>query len=275
MKATLRAAALAGTVSLFALVAAAPALAQDAAAPVDDTAVTSPDEAPPGEIVVTAQKRTERLQDVPVAVSVLGAEALATSARPSLESAVQLVPSLNFVKAGTALNQTLFLRGLGTTTLSIAVDPSVSTVLDGVVLSRSAEAFSDLVDIERIEVLRGPQGTLFGRNASAGVINIVSKRPGKDVGGELEAALFFENGTEYRVRGALDLPIGTQVRTRTTAFYDDYNGNIRNVARGGRRVNGLEHYGIRSVVEADLGETVTLTLIGDCRCALRSDPGGA
>lgn len=262
MNVTLRAtAALSATVSLLAL--AAPALGQDAspAAGLEDTATI--DEVAPGEIIVTAQKRSERLQDVPVAVSVLGAEALATSAKPSLESAVQLVPSLNFVKAGTALNQTLFLRGLGTTTLSIAVDPSVSTVLDGVVLSRSAEAFTDLVDIERIEVLRGPQGTLFGRNASAGVINIVSKRPGKDVGGELEAALFFENGTEYRVRGAIDLPIGTQVRTRTTAFYDDYNGNIRNVARGGRRVNGLEHYGIRSVVEADLGETVMLTLIGD------------
>ena len=120
MKATLRAAAaLAGTVSLFAL--AAPALAQNATAPAEDAA--SLDEAPPGEIVVTAQKRTERLQDVPVAVSVLSADALATSSKPSLESAVQLVPSLNFVKAGTALNQTLFLRGLGTTTLSIAVDP--------------------------------------------------------------------------------------------------------------------------------------------------------
>ena len=262
MKATLRAAAaLAGTVSLFAMTA--PAFAQDAAAPADADAA-SLDEAPPGEIVVTAQKRTERLQDVPVAVSVLSADALATSAKPSLESAVALVPSLNFVKAGTALNQTLFLRGLGTTTLSIAVDPSVSTVLDGVVLSRSAEAFTDLVDIERIEVLRGPQGTLFGRNASAGVINIVSKRPGRDFGGELEGAYFFENGTEYRVKGALDLPVSESIRTRTTAFYDKYDGNIRNIAPNvNDRVNGLKHYGVRSVVEADLSDTVRLTLIGD------------
>ena len=262
MKATLRAAvALAGTVSLFAL--AAPVLAQTAAADAPANAAST-DEAPPGEIVVTAQKRTERLQEVPVAVSVLGAEALATSAKPSLEGAVQLVPSLNFVKAGTALNQTLFLRGLGTTTLSIAVDPSVSTVLDGVVLSRSAEAFTDLVDIERIEVLRGPQGTLFGRNASAGVINIVSKRPGRDFGGELEGAYFFDNGTEYRVRGALNVPVSPNVRTRTTAFYDHYNGNIFNIAPNvNHRVNGLKHYGVRSVIEADVSDTVRLTLIGD------------
>ena len=261
MKATLRAAAaLAGTVSLFAL--AAPALAQASAPPAEDAA--SLDEAPPGEIVVTAQKRTERLQDVPVAVSVLSGDALANSSKPNLESAVALVPSLNFVKAGTALNQTLFLRGLGTTTLSIAVDPSVSTVLDGVVLSRSAEAFTDLVDIERIEVLRGPQGTLFGRNASAGVINIVSKRPGRDFGGELEAAYFFDNGTEYRVRGALDLPLSENFRTRTTAFYDKYDGNIRNIAPNvNDRVNGLKHYGVRSVAEVDLSDAVRLTLIGD------------
>ena len=214
MKSTLRSTSALALAATALVLFAAPAFAQDA--PAD-----SAKEAPPGEIVVTAQKRSERLQDVPVAVSVLGADALSNSSRPDLESAVQLVPSLNFVKAGTSLNQALFLRGLGTSTLSIAVEPSVSTVLDGVVLSRAAEAFTDLADIERIEVLRGPQGTLFGKNASAGVINIVSKRPGKDVGGSLEAGLYFDNGTEYRVRGAIDLPLGEMVRTRTTAFYSN------------------------------------------------------
>jgi iron complex outermembrane recepter protein len=146
-----------------------PSLAWAQTAPAADDAVA--------DIIVTAQKRSERLQDVPVAVSVISGDAISTGGKPSLEGATQLVPSLNFVKAGSALNQTLFLRGLGTTSLSIAFDPTVSTVLDGVVFSRSAEAFTDLVDIDRIEVLRGPQSTLFGRNASAGVINIVSRRP--------------------------------------------------------------------------------------------------
>jgi iron complex outermembrane recepter protein len=234
-------------------VAASPAFAQEAA-----------DDAESNEIIVTAQKRSERLQDVPLAVSVIGGDAIAASSKPSLEGATALIPSLNFVKAGTSLNQTLFLRGLGTTSLSIAFDPTVSTVLDGVVFSRSAEAFTDLVDIERIEVLRGPQSTLFGRNASAGVINIVSRKPGDTVGGEIEGAFFFGNGTEYRVRGAIDLPLGEKVRSRTTAFYDNYNGNIRNIAPSvNRRVNGLEHYGIRSIIEADASDTVKLTFIGD------------
>jgi iron complex outermembrane recepter protein len=245
--------------SALAMVATAnPVFAQEQQ-PVDDSAAPAP-----AEIVVTAQKRTERLQDVPVAVSVIGGDAIATSGKPSLEGATQLVPSLNFVKAGTALNQTLFLRGLGTTSLSIAFDPTVSTVLDGVVFSRSAEAFSDLVDIERIEVLRGPQSTLFGRNASAGVINIISRAPSDTAGAELEGAFYFNNGTEYRARGSIDLPISDKIRSRTTAFYSKYDGNIFNIAPNvNRRVNGSEHWGVRSRIEVDASETVKLTFIGD------------
>ena len=258
MKSALRTTSALALASLALALLAAPAMAQDAAA---DPAA---DESAPGEIVVTAQKRSERLQEVPVAVSVLNGDAIAGSSRASLEGATALVPSLNFVKAGTSLNQTLFLRGLGTTSFSIAVEPSVSTVLDGVVLSRAAEAFSDLADVARLEVLRGPQGTLFGKNASAGVINIVSKMPGNEVGGELEASTYFSNGSQYRVRGTVDLPLSPTVRSRTTAFFDTYNGNIFNVAPNvNRRVNGFEHYGIRSIVQADLGETIKLTVIGD------------
>ena len=261
---------LAGT-ALFALAAAhaqTPA-PQNSAPETSSPAGTAPNVAASpddgGEIIVTAQKRSERLQDVPLAVSVVSGDTVANLGRTNLEGAQYLVPSLNFVKAGTALNQTLFLRGIGTTTFSIAVEPSVSTVLDGVVLSRPAEAFTDLVDIERIEVLRGPQGTLFGKNASAGVINIVSKRPGKDLGGFVEGSYFFGQGAEYRVRGAIDLPFSANVRSRTTAFYDDYDGNIRNIAPnvGGDRVNGFKHYGVRSLIEADASDTVKLTFIGD------------
>jgi len=216
------------------------------------------------EIIVTAQKRAERLQDVPLAVSVVSGDVLAAQGKVSLEGAQYLVPSLNFLKSGTTLNQSLFLRGVGTATFSIAGEPSVSTVLDGVVFSRAGEAFSDLVDIERIEVLRGPQGTLFGKNSSAGVINIVSKRPGETLAGTLEGGFFGGNGSEYRVRGAIDIPLGSAVRTRTTGFYDKYNGNVFNSAPNvNRRVNGFKHYGFRTVIEGDLSERVKLTAIGD------------
>src|SRR3712207_730143 len=92
------------------------------------------------ELVVTAQKREERLQDVPVAVSVVSGDVIEQSGATNLEGAQYLVPTLNFRKSGTTINQSLFLRGVGTSTFSIAGEPSISTVVDGVVYSRAGEA---------------------------------------------------------------------------------------------------------------------------------------
>jgi iron complex outermembrane recepter protein len=228
-------------------------------------AQTAPDEgSETAEIVVTAQKRAQSIQDVPVAVSVISGAALEQQGGVNIENAQYLVPSLNFRKSGTALNQSLYLRGVGTTTFSVGGEPSVGTVLDGVVLARSGEAFSDLVDIERIEVLRGPQGTLFGKNASAGVINIISRRPSNTFGAFAEGGFFFGNGKEYRVRAGVDAPLSEKVGSRFTGFYSKWDGNITNETLG-RRVNGYERYGFRGIVEAKPSETVTLTLIGDWR----------
>jgi iron complex outermembrane recepter protein len=247
-----RAALLGGTA--IALSVAMPAFAQNAAD--EDTASN--------EIVVTAQKREQSIQDVPVAVSVISGAALEQQGGVNIENAQYLVPSLNFRKSGTALNQSLYLRGVGTTTFSVGGEPSVGTVLDGVVLARSGEAFSDLVDIERIEVLRGPQGTLFGKNASAGVINIVSRRPSDTFGAFAEGGFFFGNGQEYRVRGGVDAPLSEKIGSRFTGFYSKWDGNITNETLG-RRVNGYERYGFRGIIEAKPSDTVTLTLIGDWR----------
>ena len=257
----------------LAALTAAPALAQDTttrgvAAPSADMRAdaqtakpTDTDNAAPGDIIVTAQKRSERLQDVPLAVTVVGGDLLAQQGRTSIEGAQYLVPALNFAKSGTTLNQSIFLRGVGTATFSIAGEPSVSTVVDGVVFSRAGEAFGDLVDIDRMEVLRGPQGTLFGKNASAGVINITSKQPTRDFEGYVEGGYF--SRAEYRGRAVVNIPLGEDVRTRFTGFYTNYDGNIRNLAYGGRHVNGFEHYGGRAQLVADLSRNVTLTLIGD------------
>ncbi len=216
------------------------------------------------EIIVTAQKREENLQDIPLAVSVIGGEAIANSGGITLENAQYLVPSLNFRKSGTTLNQALFLRGVGTINFSIAAEPSVAAVLDGVVLSRAGEGFTDLFDVERIEVLRGPQGTLFGKNASAGVVSIVTKRPTNEFEAEVEASYFTKS--EYRGRATVNVPLGENIRSRVTGFYSNYDGNISNLTTG-NKVNGFKHYGVRGVIEADLGETVQLTFRGDWRKA--------
>jgi iron complex outermembrane receptor protein len=238
------------------LAIAAPALAQETASDAPSESVA--------DIVVTAQRREQRLQEVPIAVSVITGDQITRTGALNIENAQYLVPSLNFRKSGVPINQTIFLRGIGTSTFSLAGEPSVSAVVDGVVLSRAGEAFTPLVDIERIEVLRGPQGTLFGKNSSAGVINIVTKRPGDEFGGEVEGGFFFDNGTEYRARAAVDLPLGDSVRTRLTGFYANWDGNIINETYD-RRVNGYEQYGLRGLVEIDISDKVDLTLIADWR----------
>jgi iron complex outermembrane receptor protein len=235
--------ALALSATALSLAFAAPAHAQEAAD--EDTGGIT-------EIVVTAQKVAENVQDVPISITAITADRLESTGVTSLEGLTQLVPSVTFRKGTTSANSAIVMRGVGTITFSVAAEPSVSTVVDGVVLSRSGQAFMDLVDAERLEVLRGPQGTLFGKNASAGLVNIISKGGTDTLQAEARAE-FFE-GEEYRLRGSLSGPLAENLTGRVTAFYGSFDGNITNI-NGGRRntINGYEHYGARGILDYDNG----------------------
>jgi iron complex outermembrane recepter protein len=246
-----RALALSG--SIVALAVASPALAQSTTEGADQGGIQ--------EIIVTANKVAENVQDVPIAVTALTGDRLEQTGTTSLEGLTQLVPSVTFRKGTTSANSAIVMRGVGTITFSIAAEPSVSTVVDGVVLSRSGQAFMDLVDAERIEVLRGPQGTLFGKNASAGLVNIVSKGGTDSL--EAEARAEYYEGDEYRLRGSLSGPLGTDLSARVTGFYGSYDGNITNVFGGqDNKVNGYEHYGARGIIDYD-GAVANLRFIAD------------
>lgn len=212
------------------------------------------------EVVVFAQKRAENLNDVPLAVSVVSGDALGSTATVSSESLVNLVPSLTFRKGTTNVNSSFNLRGVGTISFSSGVEPSVSTVLDGVVLARSGMAFSDLLDIDRIEVLRGPQGTLFGKNSSAGVVQIITKDPTDSFDGYAEVS--GTDDDEYRVRSVLSGPVSDTVSARLGGFYGTYDGNIKNVFND-EDVNGYERYGVRGKIVWDASSAVTVRLTGD------------
>ncbi|MFN3425259.1 MAG: TonB-dependent receptor [Novosphingobium meiothermophilum] len=214
-----------------------------------------------GEIVVTAQKVKENIQTVPIAISAVTADRLESTGTTSLEGITRLVPSVTFRKGTTSANSAIVMRGVGTITFSVAAEPSVSTVVDGVVLSRSGQAFMDLVDLERIEVLRGPQGTLFGKNASAGLVNMVSKGGTDTLEAEARAEWF--EGKEYRLRAAVSGPLADGLSGRITGFYGSFDGNITNVF-GGRneKINGYEHYGARGILDYDKGGA-RLRLIAD------------
>src|SRR5450830_1508006 len=159
---------------LFVLLAGASisfgAVAEESGTPNDDSLPS---------VTVTATRREAPIRTVPIAVSVLSGDELAQSNRNSIDTIAAELPSVNFRQQGGNKDTSIFVRGIGTISTSPGVEPTVSTVVDGVVLARPGQATLDLLDIDRIEVLRGPQGTLFGKNASSGVINIITKQPSK------------------------------------------------------------------------------------------------
>ncbi|MBA4747354.1 MAG: TonB-dependent receptor [Sphingopyxis sp.] len=211
------------------------------------------------EIIVTANKVAENVQDVPIAVTAVSGDALEAAGTTSLENIGDLVPSVTFRKGTTSANSAIFLRGVGTITFSIAAEPSVSTVVDGIVLSRSGQAFSDLVEVDRIEVLRGPQGTLFGKNASAGLVSIISKGGSDTFEGDLNVGVFEDS--EYRARLSIAGPLAENLTARVTGFYGSFDGHIRNIFTV-EDVNGYEHFGVRAIIDWE-GEGAKLRLIAD------------
>ncbi|MFC4291108.1 TonB-dependent receptor [Sphingorhabdus arenilitoris] len=222
-------------------------------------AMATPAHAQVEEIVVTAQKVEENVQDIPIAITAITGDKLAETGTVSLENIGKLVPSVTFRKGTTSANSAIIMRGVGTITFSVAAEPSVSTVVDGIVLSRSGQAFSDLLDLERIEVLRGPQGTLFGKNASAGLVNMVSKGGTDSLEADLRAEYY--EGDEYRAKASISGPIAQDLSARLTGFYGSYDGNINNTFFD-TQVNGYEHYGARGIVDYD-GDGARLRIIAD------------
>ena len=214
------------------------------------------------DIVVTAQKRAERLIDVPIAISVVTAETLQNRRIESVGDLAQAVPSLTFTPSINEQNNNLRVRGIGTALFNQGIEPSVSYVLDGVVLARQGQGIQDLIDIDRIEVLRGPQGTLFGKNATAGLINIVTRRPSDSFGVMADATI--AELDEYRFRASVTGSIAPRLAARVTGFYNDVGGHIRNVFTG-RDVNGSKSYGGRAQLEFKSGSGFNLLLIGDYR----------
>lgn len=212
------------------------------------------------EIVVTAQKRPEKLSDVPISVSVLGTEQIDSAFATNIEGLQAMVPSVSFRKGNTTRNSALTVRGIGTISFSIAAEPSVSTVVDNVVLGRSGQAFTDLYDLERIEVLRGPQGTLFGKNASAGVVNITTKRPTDKAERSIEAELYDDN--EFRFKASISGPLGDHARGSLVVVKRQFDGYIDNVFNN-QKSNGYDREGLRGMLELDVDEDLSLLLIAE------------
>ncbi len=211
------------------------------------------------DIIVTAQRRTERLQDVPLAVTAVSGRQLADAQINDTTSLTRLVPSLT-INQNAGANFVVFrIRGVGTQLGTPGVEPAVSIVLDGIPFARAAQGVTDLVDIERIEVLRGPQGTLFGKNSTAGVISITTARPAKEFGGVAEFTIAEKN--EYRARGTVTGALSDTLRARITGYYNNIGGYLNNVPTG-EQFNGSESGGVRGKLEWDATSQLNLLLTG-------------
>jgi iron complex outermembrane receptor protein len=212
------------------------------------------------EIVVTAQKREQNVKDIPVALSVISENKLENYDVKNFDDVARISPSLSIDQGLAPSGNTIRMRGVGTVAFSIAADPSVSVVIDDMPFLRQAQAFNNLVDIERIEVLRGPQGTLFGKNASAGVVSIITKAPSQEFTGKVTAG--FTDDDEKKVGASLSGPLNESLGYRVSAYYLERDGYIKNLVDGSD-LNGEEAKGARAKLTWQASDNLDMALTFD------------
>jgi iron complex outermembrane receptor protein len=229
------------------------AFAQDQAA--QDTA---PD--PTREIVVTAQRRAERLQDVPATISALDSKALVAAGVNDISNIAPRVPGFYAGGFGSARPQ-LYIRGIGTRQFDPGSESSVGVFVDESYLGRTGGVLGALKDIERVEVLKGPQGTLYGRNTIAGAINVITKGPTDDFQAEAEAGV--GNYDTYNLFGAVSGPIaGDVLKGRIAAWRTKQQGYVTNLTTG-NHPQGVNNWGGRLRLAIEPSSNLTIDLIGE------------
>jgi outer membrane receptor protein involved in Fe transport len=240
--------------------AAAGSVAQPQQAPASDTDLGA-NELGAGDIVVTATRRAERLADVPIAVSAVSQAALQNSGANDIRGLTQLAPSLQVSSTGSEANATARVRGIGTVGDNPGLESSVAVFIDGVYRSRTGSGLNDIGEIDRIEVLRGPQGTLSGRNASAGAINIYTKMPSNDFGGYLEGT--YGNYDNIRLAGAVTGPIVKDVLSfRVDGVFNKRDGFLDDVVNN-TDYNDRNRWFVRGQLLFEPTSDLTVRLLGD------------
>ncbi|MGI9328825.1 MAG: TonB-dependent receptor [Pseudomonadales bacterium] len=214
------------------------------------------------EIVVTAQKRAQSIQDVPIAVSAFDSAFLDDAGVDDVLELQFFVPGLTIYNNQTAAQTNFNIRGVGTAGNSLSLESSVGVYVDGVYRSRQSSAINDLVDVERVEVLKGPQGTLFGKNTASGAVQFLTVAPALDeVGGYVE----LNGGSESYVNlnGAINIPIVEgRAAARLSGGYTERDGYVDNIASG-NELNERDRYSLRGQLLIEPTDTVSVRIIAD------------
>lgn len=213
------------------------------------------------DIVVTATRRAERLSDVPIAVNVISGAELQRTGATDIRLLNQVSPSLFVSSASSEGAGTARIRGIGTSGENLGLESAVALFVDGVYRSRTGVGLGELGEIDRVEVLRGPQGTLFGRNASAGLISVVTAKPRFELGGY--GAVSFGNYDMRRIEGGLTGPIiGDTVAARLDGVYMKRDGFLTDVTSG-RTLYNRDRYLLRGQILVQPTSNISIRLIGD------------
>lgn len=244
------------TVAMLSLATASPALAQ-----ASDGSLKTADDGPLGEIVVTAQRRQQSLQDVPIAVSAFSGEELAAKQIRATIDIPRLVPNMvGATNVGIGSANSYFIRGLGNTESIATFDPPVGTYVDDIYVSRQNANNFAFFDVDRIEVLRGPQGTLFGRNTTGGALNVILKKPSETFGGYVEAG--YGAYDKWVGRASVDVPLSEKILSKFSVFGSRTDGYVRNLTTGERN-NGAKGYGVRGALRFLPTENITWDVSAD------------
>jgi len=219
------------------------------------------EQGPLEEIVVTSAKREQTLQEIPVAVSVVQADELRKSQVLDVKDLQFLVPSLRVGQLQSSGNTNFFIRGFGNGANNAGIEPSVGVFIDGVYRSRSASALNDFPNLERIEVLRGPQSTLFGKNASAGVISVVTAKPSLDETTG-SASVTVGDYSQFIVQGDINGPLSDTVGFGLSASFNQRDGYYDNLA-GGDPLGELNRWGVRGQLYFLPSDSLEVRVIGD------------
>lgn len=228
--------------------AAVPALGQEGTQGPGQSAAADGPRSTLEEIVVTAQRREESVQEVPIAITAFSASELERRNISSALDLVQYVP--NFIghnNTGLATANAYYIRGVGDTESLASKDPPVGTYVDDLFFSRQSANNFAFFDVERVEVLRGPQGTLFGRNTTGGAINVVVRKPAQDFGGFAEVG--YGRFDHVSARASVDVPLSPQFLTKLSAYYSDDGGYVKNITTG-ETLNDESGYGGRLAIQA-------------------------
>jgi len=252
-------------VSLAVAVGSAPAFAQDSDADTQDTPAQNA--APQAStyddsnvIIVTAQGRAQALSDVPVAISAVGAEVMQNSGANDIRQLNQVAPSLLVSSTGSEANGSARIRGIGTVGDNPGLESSVPVFIDGVYRSRSGIGLNELGEIDRVEVQRGPQGTLGGRNSSAGLISIYSKKPAFEFGATGE--ITYGNYDYWRLGGSVTGPITDTLAARLDGIWVKRDGFYRDTTND-TDVNDRDRYFLRGQLLFEPTDALSVRLIAD------------